>query len=264
MFIPTIILIFVFLYFVFLYRVNLFELIRFGNKPNFDSKNVQELEKHSHYFKLLTNEEKTEFIQRVCGFLHSKRFITRGVLLNDELRLMIASYAVQITFGFDELKFSHFKTIVVYPAAYRSQITGQMHAGETHPKGAIVFSLRDLERGHAELNDGLNLALHEFAHALFLENNALNPEPDFINPAVIAQFNELARNEMGMIKQSKTHFLRNYAATNLHEFFAVCVENFFEKPAEFRSTHARLFHVMTQLLQQNPLNSPKRLINNFA
>ncbi|MFZ6013111.1 MAG: zinc-dependent peptidase [Bacteroidota bacterium] len=49
------------------------------------------------------------------------------------------------------------------------------------------------------------------------------------------------------------NFFRPYACTNVHEFFAVSVENFFERPAQFKNELPELYDILTQLLKQDPL-----------
>ena len=48
------------------------------------------------------------------------------------------------------------------------------------------------------------------------------------------------------------HFLRKYALTNKEEFFAVAVENFFERPAAFKTALPELYSILAKLLKQDP------------
>ena len=58
------------------------------------------------------------------------------------------------------------------------------------------------------------------------------------------------------VKESKNLFpyLRQYAFVNEHEFFAVCVEHFFETPSTFLKEMPDVYQILTNLLNQNPLN----------
>lgn len=60
---------------------------------------------------------------------------------------------------------------------------------------------------------------------------------------------------MALIDAGEASFFRDYAATNDHEFFAVAVENFFERPHEFHNHHPKLFGLMEEMLNQRPLQS---------
>ncbi|MFN5620319.1 MAG: zinc-dependent peptidase [Flavobacteriales bacterium] len=51
---------------------------------------------------------------------------------------------------------------------------------------------------------------------------------------------------------TRTHFFRQYGATNIHEFWAVAVETFFEQPDEFKTKYPALFHETCRMLNQWP------------
>ena len=48
-----------------------------------------------------------------------------------------------------------------------------------------------------------------------------------------------------------SHFLRNYASTNIEEFWACSVECFFEAPIEFKKNIPDLYSKMCQVLKQD-------------
>jgi len=60
-------------------------------------------------------------------------------------------------------------------------------------------------------------------------------------------------------------FFRAYASTNEQEFFAVAVENFFERPQDFQQEFPKLYSILVLLLKQNPLkkNNLSRLVVDF-
>jgi len=227
-------------------------------KEQFDALQF-EIKKSSHYYQLLNREERVIFLKRAWVFYNQKRFEVRELnAVTFHMRALISSYAAQITFGLPEIRLKHFQTIIVYPSSYRSTITRELHKGEANPNGALVFSWKDLVQGHTNATDGINLALHEFAHALRLENVILNGESDFLNPIALKKFNELALTEMSKIRVLSNHFLRDYGATNEQEFFAVCVENFFERSSLFYEQLPAIYKLLTEILLQDPMRRPIR------
>jgi Mlc titration factor MtfA (ptsG expression regulator) len=54
-------------------------------------------------------------------------------------------------------------------------------------------------------------------------------------------------------------FFREYACTNTHEFFAVAVEIFFERPEGFKNEFPDLYNVLVRLLNQDPLTIQVKL-----
>jgi len=91
------------------------------------------------------------------------------------------------------------------------------------------------------------------AHALHFENMIVNDEHDFFETSLLKKWNKLAVIEMEHIQKEENSFFRKYGATNPHEFFAVAVENFFERPQEFSDHSPELFRTLTSLLNQDPL-----------
>ncbi len=220
----------------------------------------EEVKRKSYYYHLLTEEEQTLFLERTWLLFSEKEFLARGFdEVTFHMRVVIASYAAQITFGFDELRLKHFRLIVVYPGPYRSTVTDQWHKGETHRDGAIVFSWKDLREGHEELQDGINLALHEFAHALRLENGTRDAEYQFLSEPHLDRFDQLATQVRTRMNSGSQTIFRDYAAVNNQEFFAVCVENFFERPFLFKEEVPELYDLLVQILQQDLLKSPVRV-----
>ena len=54
-------------------------------------------------------------------------------------------------------------------------------------------------------------------------------------------------------------YLRNYALTNIHEFWAVSVEAFFENPADLKMNMPQLYDALCRVLNQDPTTNNKIL-----
>lgn len=221
---------------------------------------ADEIHRKSYFYHQLPSEEQQLFLQRVWLFYHVKRFEARGFdEVSFHMKVIISSYAAQITFGFDDIRLQHFRSIIVYPGAYFSTITERYHKGETHRDGAIVFSWSDLREGHNAPKNGINLALHEFAHALRLENLTPDEEYLFLSRYHLERFDELAALHIERMRRTPDLLLRNYAATNVQEFFSVCVENFFERPTSLQEHFPELYALLREVLRLDPLKRPMRL-----
>lgn len=169
------------------------------------------------------------------------------------MKVMISACAVQLTFGLPRVYLQHFSKILIYPTEYYSSITKQFHKGEVNPAfGAIVLSWKFFVDGYIYPTDSVNLGLHEMAHALRLENIIHNDEVDFFDDALVEQLDDIALRMCALPEQPMESFLRPYACSNPHEFFSVAVENFFERPAEFKSTLPEVYTIMRKLLNQDP------------
>ncbi|WP_277485126.1 zinc-dependent peptidase [Catalinimonas alkaloidigena] len=207
------------------------------------------------YYQALDEQSKHKFVQRVQLFIARKTFIPRMFkIVTSEMKVLIAASAVQLTFGLPDICLQFFKRIIIYPDYYFSTVNNMMHKGEVNPKAqAIVFSWKSFLKGYQDPDDSYNLGLHEMAHALELENLIENEEYDFLHKETWEAFQEEAAKLSELIRENKHDFLRSYAATNEKEFFAVAVENFFERPLTFKHKIPRLYSILVLLLNQDPL-----------
>ena len=213
--------------------------------------------KYFPYYHKLDRKQQRIFKQKMQYFIHIKEFIPRDIdKVTDEMKVLISACAVQLTFGYPKVMLSHFKRILIYPDNYYSTINKQYHKGEVNPRfGAIVLSWKNFVQGYIEDSSCRNLGLHEMAHAIRLENKIFNGEFDFLDQSILDEWGEQAEKEIKNIQAGNSALFRDYAGTNQDEFFAIAVENFFERPEQFKELMPKLFGLMTKILRQNPLNT---------
>jgi hypothetical protein len=212
------------------------------------------LSKYFPYYQKLSDSNKAKFEVKVCNFIYGKRFIPRHVEeVTIEAKVLIAASAVQLTFGLPHVYLRHFNKILVYPNNYYSSVTRRHHKGEVNPRfGIIVLSWQAFVDGYIDQTDSINVGLHEMAHALRLENMIRDGQYQFIDDELLSQFDQWAERICAEGATSNT-FFRPYACVNVHEFFAVAVENFFERPQQFSEALPELYAIMVRLLNQDPL-----------
>lgn len=211
------------------------------------------LEKHFDFYQKLPSQSKAIFCKRVAVFMTSKKFIPREMNhVSQEMKVLISASAIQLTFGFPKVNLSWFRHILVYPESFYSRANNAHHKGEVNPRSkAIVLSWKDFVQGYLQ-KDGRNLGLHEMAHALRLENRITNSEFDFLDAEVLHEWEVRAQRTMEEIRNGIEEFFREYGATNNEEFFAVAVENFFERPKLFLEKHPKTYQILCRLLKQDP------------
>ncbi|WP_072159119.1 zinc-dependent peptidase [Persicobacter sp. CCB-QB2] len=225
---------------------------RLGSAPKLSDAQFQILKQEVPYYRCLREGQKVHFKERVEQFIYLKTFIPRGLELTDEMVIKISASAIQLTFGFPNIYFSHFEKILIYPTAYYSRITRQYHAGEVSPFGHIILSWEHFERGNADLGDGRNTGLHEMAHAFCLENSIANDEYHYLGWRVYGKYQDMAFAQIDKIRKGRDQFFRPYAGTNDDEFFACAIEEFFERPHQFYAHTPELYDMMCKLLKQDP------------
>ncbi len=222
----------------------------------------EELARFSHFHKRLQPSEQLLFEDKSWSVYFSKQFIAKGELpeVSFRMRMIISSYVAQLTFGYDDVILDQFNKFEVYPSPFISEKLGTLVRGEASSFGIIRLSWLDIAEGHNNASNGVNLALHEFAHALLIDNVREDGDFQFIEADTYLAFLQLAEEEMIRMKNSQSHFFRNYAATNIHEFFAVSVENFFERPVDMERELPTLFFSLTKLLKINPCERLVRIM----
>ncbi|MEQ1584351.1 MAG: zinc-dependent peptidase [Cyclobacteriaceae bacterium] len=181
-------------------------------------------------------------------------FVPRERLkLTRAMKAIISCAAAQLLLFLPSKGLSFYKRIIVYPDYYNSRITHRRHKGEVNPGlRTIVFSWRGIAEGLKLESDGINLLLHEFAHALWLEHKLVD-HYEILDTEYVTQFEKYAATEMANLAANEQHFFRRYAFDNMEEFFAVAVENFFERPALFQQAQPELYLILVRLFKQDPV-----------
>ncbi|MGZ4048156.1 MAG: zinc-dependent peptidase [Bacteroidia bacterium] len=212
------------------------------------------LKQKSTYFKNLSSGSQEIFVSRLFQFMEAKDFIGReGLVITDEIKVLISASAIQLTFGLEDFTISHLHTINVFPKVFFSKFYNTSFKGLNTQNGVLSLSWNDFKEGYANENDKVNLGLHELAHAL---NIQVDEDESFDNhfSSYFTKWEVIAKNDFIDLKEGKNKFLRSYGGTNMHEFFAVCIESFFEAPLEFREALPHLYNFLMLMLNQDPAN----------
>jgi len=216
------------------------------------------------YFIALTAPGRLKFIKRVRYLSFNLSFVGMGKLeVTDEMRIRISASIVQITFGHLYYKVFDFKTIRIYPDVFYSARVGGNVKGLT-ASSLISLSWPDFEKGYDVPDDNYNLGLHEVSHALHLAASA-RKDSKHVFSEHFNHWSEHSMTEFEELKRNKeSSFLRAYGATNFHEFFAICIEHFFESPSEFKRQMPALYKRTVVLLNQDPLEDRRDYQPNFS
>lgn len=211
------------------------------------------------YFHLLTDAEQDRLCEHVRILLDEKYFEGCGGLeLTDEIRLTIAAQACLLLLNHPGGYFRSLRSILVYPHEYRapdkeynpdgSVSEGSMRRlGESWDHGIIVLSWENVLRDAAEITDGHNVVLHEFAHQLDSEDGSTDGSPIHHNAAAARRWAQVLSREYKVferaVRRGYQTFIDPYGAQAPAEFFAVITESFFEEPLELRQMQIGRAHV---------------------
>lgn len=202
------------------------------------------------YYNLLSDKKKFRFLIRLHRFQKVKKFRGGdGLIITEEMKVFTSASAVQLTLGLNYYTLEHFHTIIIYPGIFKAPLQDEWHKGHINLKGFIVLSWEHFKEGYETNADRLNLGLHEMAHALDLSRRIDSLQHYFTY--YYSKWLQVALLEFENISNERASFLRSYAGVNIHEFFAVCVEYFFEDPVGFRSHLPDIYKHMCLLLKQD-------------
>ena len=232
-----------------------------------DEKGIQYdswLNRYNPYYKSLTNENKNQFLRRTAEFMQAKEFRFHSMVEEEYIPVLISGAAVQMTFGLRNYLMDYFPVIHVIRKEYTLDVDKETYYGHVSRNG-IYISWNSFLEGYEDYADSVNVGLHEMAHAvsydLFLGQQDRN-DAEFKQRLI--GFTKQARPVFRAMRKGVSHILDDYATTNFDEFWAVCIENFFENAGEFERTLPDLYLSVCDLLNQNPLKPGKIIDTQLA
>lgn len=223
-----------------------------GNQRAFD--NI--LSQNNPYYKSLDGSARDRFLRRVLTFMEYKEFKYIDVEPEQQMPLLISAAAVQLTFGLENFLLDYFKTIYILKDNYRYGLYNVPFEGHVSEDG-IYLSWSNFSREFNDYSDGQNVGLHEMAHALTYVNFNVNEGRDNAFHDKFKDFSTVARPVFERMQAGEATILGEYAATNYQEFWAVCVETFFERSTTFKKQLPELYFSLCTLLNQDPLTPGK-------
>jgi len=198
----------------------------------------------------------------VAAFIAEKEFIgCNGLVVTDEMHATIAAMACLLVLGrrghYDQLH-----SVLVYPTPFWVEDEVEDEAGvvekrrrvlsgEAWESSRIILSWEDVLEAARHPGEGYNVALHEFAHYLDAEGLGLGS-----GERTVAEWADDLADEfealLDAVDRGEYTFLDPYAAEDEAEFFAVATEDFFERSAEIREAHPRLYSLLQEFYALDP------------
>ncbi|HPO17187.1 MAG TPA: zinc-dependent peptidase [Candidatus Hydrogenedentes bacterium] len=220
------------------------------------------------FYRYLAPEDQRKLLGIIQILLSEKNFEGCGGLeLTDEIKLTIAAHAALLILHQKTDYYPNLYSILVYPHAFfvktSHRVPGmqtmegeELRAGEAWLHGAVVLSWDGLLRSVQHPDDGYNVAFHEFAHQLDMENGAADGYPHLQNKELARIWPEtMTREYQRVIDDQKRGFptlIGRYGAQSPSEFFATMTECFFEIPHALRAQHPEAYKLLREFYQQDP------------
>jgi len=226
------------------------------------------LERNVPYLSHLPADDREEIRGLVQIFLAEKSFEgCGGLAITDEVRVTIAAQACVLLLHRDNDDYRELVSVLVYPSTYlvpggRRDELGlitddpQARLGESWARDVVVLAWDGVLSGAADIHDGHNLVLHEFAHQLDQESGAGDGAPVLPRRSMYVAWARVLGRDFDQLVSDVAHHHQNvldaYGATNPAEFFAVATETFFEKPRKLRRRHPELYQQLQEFYRQDP------------
>jgi len=204
------------------------------------------------YFNQLNESNKQKFLKRVYNFRKSKSFHFHGLDAQEEVMILVSGASIQVSFGLKNYLLPFFKEIYILSDAYQALEAKELYIGHVSPTG-IYISWKHFVRGFADYSDGMNVALHEMAHALYHESFSKETGIDWDFRRDFEKLPAFFGPLMTQAIVQKKSYLRGYAFTNFHEFWAVSVEYFVENSQGLKDNLPQLYTILCDTLNQDPL-----------
>lgn len=226
------------------------------------------IERNVPLFLRLPAADKTELLGHIKIFLAEKRFEGCGGLeITDEIRVTIAAQACLLLLHRDTDYYPLLSSILVYPGMYVAEVIEESpggivnegldeRIGETWSMGSVVLSWEDVIEDAADITDGFNVTLHEFAHQLDEESGDADGIPVLEHPGKNAEWARVMKKSYEQLRRDtrrgRPTVLDEYATTDPAEFFAVATECFFEQSTELKQKHPELYGQLREFYRQDP------------
>lgn len=226
------------------------------------------LEERVPLYEQLEPGEQEELQGHIQVLIAEKNFEgCQGFEVTDEVKVTIAAHAGLLLLNREHDYYPRLDSILVYPSGYEahgeevlpdgSVVEGSQHRlGESWTSGVVILSWDDVLSGAANVRDGHNVAVHEFAHQLDQEDGVGDGVPTLEGRsayrawgrALAPEFQELQER----VAEGKRTKIDAYGATNGAEFFAVVTEAFFEQPFKLEKYHPEVYAELVGFYNQDP------------
>lgn len=192
-----------------------------------------------------------------------------GLTVTQEMRIAVAARACLLVLHrieLDEPLYPGLDTIIIYPSTYRAKIKRQegyvtvedeqARHGESWTRGVVVLAWDAVLAGAADLGDGHDVVIHEFAHQLDGADGEMDGTPELDDREHYGAWSEVATEAYQELReavaQRRQTTIDPYGATNGPEFFAVVVEQFFEQPRKLSARYPDLYAELALFFKFDP------------
>ncbi len=213
------------------------------------------LEDRLTFVATLPISQRQRFFDHVNVFANEKKWVAAGGLgtVTEEMRVVISGCAARLVRNLSLDSYDRLTEIIVYPSSFALPNDEREILGLAHHWGTVILSWDAVRKGIAVPSDGHDTAVHEFAHALDIEDGVYDGTPKLDSrPSYHDWARVLGKHFSKLQNNPRSGVVRAYGATNKAEFFAVATEAFFEKPKSLKRRAPDLFTELEHFYNLDP------------
>jgi len=223
------------------------------------------LKKRFYLYNFLPINLQEQLKKHIMIFIDEKKFIGHnGVIIDDEVKVTIASQASMLLLNKKTDYYPRLETIELYPEAFFSKIPDKhgifkrvARTGESWLNGRIILSWRHSKQEISKHRDGSNVVMHEFAHRFDQKDNSVDGIPTRIledgqHQVFYKIISKAYKKHLKKMKKGDKLLISRYGGTNMAEFFAVYTEIFFEKGKQLRKKEPKLYKILKDFYKVDP------------
>ena len=209
------------------------------------------------FFEEIPPEDRERFLGLLRLFVAEKRFSGAGGLeVTDEMKVVIASAAALLVLNLGIEYLDRLSEVIVYPEPFYNPDADEERSGETHEWGVVLVAWSDVKEDFEYWGDGMNTAIHEFAHVLDRAAGAFDGTPELHALEHYRRWVKVTSRHFLRLRKGgrpETRVLDEYGAESEAEFFAVATESFFGIPAKMRRHTPDLYRELSRFYRADPL-----------
>ena len=227
----------------------------------------QMLSRQWQLWDVLPGDLRNELEDLTKAFVAERRWeAARGFELTEAMQVLIAAQACLLILELDEDYFRHVGVIIVHPTTVVLQgprttdnsgmVTDgpQPILGQATDRGPVVLAWDAVSFDARHPARGENVVFHEFAHKLDMLDGTVDGTPPLPDEETRQRWIKVCTREYKSIgNDGWDPLIRDYAATNPGEFFAVATEVFFTRPHQLHEAKLDLYDVLAGFYGLNPM-----------
>ncbi len=215
----------------------------------------------------LTRDEQDHLHALTTALVDGLRWeASHGFDVTGDMKTAISAHAALLVLAFDDGLDSYLdvSSVIIHPTTIvrtgTHYVGGGMFSdgpdpviGEAHHQGPVLVSWDAAAQHAREPWRGESVLLHEFAHRLDMLDGISDGTPPIEGEIELDDWVRVCSESLRRLRRNEEpSVLRQYAATNPSEFFAVATEVFFTRPTALRDENAELYGVMRDYFCQDP------------